>query len=463
MQPPQPRVPYCKTYEEIRLEEIQAESAAYYSYNAEDYSQGLADRSLNKYYSTPMSRQYANVVLNNTTTMTNNNRRVLQNSEIRRKIRVDPTTIIIKNEDNNVEDEDDEDKESMIPDKKKLKVDNINKNKKKKKKKWSNDDNDNDESNNELNFKILSLDEIRRRKISKTSLIQGVDDERLENVKSDLSKMFDEKRTPAENVISVVEDPGKTITNPLLIRMPDINFLPINRGIKRVLEKDDKGTTKIDDNKRRVKTKFNENYNNLVKVPPVRLRRSSPRRCLINITINESIVTKQDKDENKGEEIPTTVINDDNNLLLISDQTDLINKEINEIDDNVERNNENLTRRLDENLDVRVNSRDSNHSNNITGRKNEVEVRLCDSSTDEERMRIIDNDESNKTFDDYAESEKTKSVVIIDTITEEDSKASRLSCDSILNINDDEYLTLDTASDDILKDIDALLKDKPVL
>ncbi|XP_011309625.1 zinc finger CCCH domain-containing protein 11A isoform X2 [Fopius arisanus] len=31
------RVPYCKTYEEIRLEEIQAESAAYYSYTSSDY------------------------------------------------------------------------------------------------------------------------------------------------------------------------------------------------------------------------------------------------------------------------------------------------------------------------------------------------------------------------------------------------------------------------------------------
>lgn len=31
-------MPYCKTYEEIRLEEIQAESAAYYSYSAIDYA-----------------------------------------------------------------------------------------------------------------------------------------------------------------------------------------------------------------------------------------------------------------------------------------------------------------------------------------------------------------------------------------------------------------------------------------
>jgi len=30
----QPKVPYCKTYEQMRLEEIQAESAAYYSYEA---------------------------------------------------------------------------------------------------------------------------------------------------------------------------------------------------------------------------------------------------------------------------------------------------------------------------------------------------------------------------------------------------------------------------------------------
>lgn len=40
----------------------------------------------------------------------------------------------------------------------------------------------------------------------------------------------------------------------------------------------------------------------------------------------------------------------------------------------------------------------------------------------------------------------------------EDSKET---CDSLLNINEEDYLTLDMASDDILKDIDALLKEKP--
>lgn len=36
----QPKIPYCKTYEQMRLEEIQAESAAYYSYEA-DKDDGL--------------------------------------------------------------------------------------------------------------------------------------------------------------------------------------------------------------------------------------------------------------------------------------------------------------------------------------------------------------------------------------------------------------------------------------
>ncbi|XP_011698305.1 PREDICTED: zinc finger CCCH domain-containing protein 11A-like isoform X2 [Wasmannia auropunctata] len=41
----QPKVPYCKTYEQMRLEEIQAESAAYYSYEA-DNDDGLYQRQI---------------------------------------------------------------------------------------------------------------------------------------------------------------------------------------------------------------------------------------------------------------------------------------------------------------------------------------------------------------------------------------------------------------------------------
>ncbi|XP_071570069.1 uncharacterized protein [Temnothorax nylanderi] len=43
----QPKVPYCKTYEQMRLEEIQAESAAYYSYEAGN-DDGLYQRQMGK-------------------------------------------------------------------------------------------------------------------------------------------------------------------------------------------------------------------------------------------------------------------------------------------------------------------------------------------------------------------------------------------------------------------------------
>ncbi|KAI4490708.1 hypothetical protein M0804_003652 [Polistes exclamans] len=424
---PQPRVPYCKTYEEIRLEEIQAESAAYYSYNDED-SQGVAEHSLKKYCSR-MNNQYPpKVVFNNITT----NKRILATRGIRRKLRVDETTVGTienkKEEDNNHEED-----ESMMPEKKKMKL--INNNNKK------------DNNTNELNFTILSLEEIRKRKKHKT-LKQGV--ELLENVKSDLSKLFDE-RTPPPPTNDLSKNP--TETSLTILRISSDVTLPINRGVKRALEKD-KGTTESDENNRRVKAKLDDNNTErLTKVPPVRLRRS-PKRYLINIATNESVISKKQQQDI----IPTTIIND-NDLLLTSDQTSVrIDNKMNEIDADNERNKQNLTSRLDDSLDVRVKLRDHSTNNN-TGRKNEVEVRLCDSSTDEERMRIED---ESKTFNNYVENEQTKSV-LMDTITE-DSKASRLSCDSLLNINDDEYFTLlDTASDDILKDIDALLKDKPVL
>lgn len=420
---PQPRVPRCKTDEQIRLEEIQAESAAYYSYNDED-SQGVAEHYLGKYYSM-MNNPYPKVVFNNITT----SRRIVPTRGIRRKIRVDATTVRTietkKEEDNNREED-----ESMMPEKKKMKI--INNNNKK------------DNNTNELNFQVLSLEEIRRRKKHKT-LTQGV--ELLENVKSDLSKLFDQ-RTPPPPTNDLSKNPTETSLNVHIISNV---MLPINRGVKKVLEKD-RGTTESDENNRRVKAKLDDNnIERLTKVPPVRLRRSA-KRCLINIATNESVVSKQQQ-----QDIPTTIIND-NDLLLTSDQTSVrIDNKMNDIDADNESNKQNLTSRLDESLDIRVNLRD--HSINNTTRKNEVEVRLCDSSTDEERMILED---ESKTFNNYEENEKTKSV-LMDTITE-DSKASRLSCDSFINLNDDEYLALlDTASDDILKDIDALLKDKPVL
>ncbi|XP_015191704.1 PREDICTED: zinc finger CCCH domain-containing protein 11A-like [Polistes dominula] len=418
---PRQRVPYCKTYEEIRLEEIQAESAAYYSYNDEDDSQVVAKQPVGKYCSV-MNNQYPKVVYNKTTT----SKPVVLTQGIRRKIQADTSTIKIQNEEENNVEED----ESMMPEKKRRKV--VNNDKKK------------DNDTNELNFGILSLEEIRKRKKLKT-LEKGV--ELLENVKSNLSKLFDESTpppTPPTNDLS--ENPTKT-NDLTTLRISNVT-LTINRGVKGVLEKD-KRTIESDENNRRVKAKLdNNNTESFTKVPPVRLRRSS-KRHLNNITTNETVISKQ---QQQGI-IPTTIIND-NNLLLTSDQTSVLSDtKMNEMDVDNERIEQNLTERLDENLDVRVNMRD--HSNS---KRNEVEVRLCDSSTDEERMIIED---ESKTYNNYDENEQAKTVSM-DTIIE-DSKASRFSYDSLLNINEDEYLTLDTASDDILKDIDALLKDKPVL
>lgn len=51
----QPKVPYCKTYEQMRLEEIQAESAAYYSYEAGN-DDGLYQRQVGKMSKTGTNR-----------------------------------------------------------------------------------------------------------------------------------------------------------------------------------------------------------------------------------------------------------------------------------------------------------------------------------------------------------------------------------------------------------------------
>ncbi|XP_036139300.1 zinc finger CCCH domain-containing protein 11A isoform X2 [Monomorium pharaonis] len=53
----QPKVPYCKTYEQMRLEEIQAESAAYYSYEAGN-DDGLYQRQVGKTSKTGMTNRW---------------------------------------------------------------------------------------------------------------------------------------------------------------------------------------------------------------------------------------------------------------------------------------------------------------------------------------------------------------------------------------------------------------------
>ncbi|KAL2717900.1 hypothetical protein V1478_011776 [Vespula squamosa] len=388
---PQPRVPYCKTYEEIRLEEIQAESAAYYSYEADD-DRPVGEHSIRKVNS-PVTSQDTTGVANNKT------RRVIAATrDIRRKIRIDPRlieTIEISNKD-----------ESSLEKK-------------------------NKDDTNELNFQVLSLEEIRRRKRRKALMLQEV--EIFENVESDRSKRSKDEWTPTNDPS---KDPVKTLT---VIRASNVT-LP-TRGVKRFLEKDKEIIVESADEGRRVKSKLDDCNERVTNVPPVRLRRSPKRYStnVANVIPGQEILSKIFE-----KNIPDTCLPSD-----VNEQID------NEIERDDEGNRDIANSRLLENIDVRVNIREHREETlNNSARKNEVEVRLCDSSTDEERMGI---DEGTA----IQEQKETKSV-IMDTVTE-DSKASRLSCDSLLNINEDEYLMLDTASDDILKDIDALLKDKPVL
>ncbi|XP_031847037.1 zinc finger CCCH domain-containing protein 11A [Nomia melanderi] len=245
---PQPRVPYCKTYEEIRLEEIQAESAAYYSYQMEDH------------------------------------RGVVRPCE--------PA------------------KPPACP-------------------------RNGDKS---LNFEVLSLEEIRRRK------------RRREGVANSGSPRDTSTDTPTDT-------PRDT-----------------PRGVKRTLEECDSGRCKV-----------RGHGTVLTSAPPVKLRRS-PKR----ITSDE----KCRKDE--ACKPPENVEDGCTKVGL---------------------------QRLG--------------PEETTVAKRNVEVRLCDSSTDEDQS-LVETSEERKAG----------------------NQAKDVACDSLLSVNEEDYLTLDMASDDILKDIDALLKEK---
>nr|XP_034181616.1 zinc finger CCCH domain-containing protein 11A-like isoform X1 [Osmia lignaria] len=266
---PQPRVPYCKTYEEIRLEEIQAESAAYYSYQMEDCQTDVAgDKS---------------------------------------KARKTRRTCLQPN--NEVNDEN---------------------------------------TKKGLDFEVLTLEEIRRRK-------------RRKAMEENETKESDEKE---ESSSDFLKDAINT-----LAQLRDITSV---RGVKRPLEESEDDTD-------RCKVRCDTNRANFGNVPPVKLRRS-PKRF--------TSVAKNDSEEiNEGRKSPVDRLG---------------------------------------------------NSESSVARRKEVEIRLCDSSTDETLMKSEERDSGDI----------------------EEAKESMISCDSLLNVNEDEYLTLDMASDDILKDIDALLKEK---
>lgn len=312
---PQPRVPYCKTYEEIRLEEIQAESAAYYSYQAEDYQSDMSGGKI-KTCRTKRICLYPSVI--------------------------------------------------------------------------------NKDKNNEkgLDFEVLSLDEIRRRKTHKD----------LEKNLLEISRNTEVKRMESKSLINEKEE---LTTDYMKEAINTLTETISARGIKRRLEEDCE--EKKDTSRRKVNCNVDRTTFIVTSAPPVKLNRRSPRRFISldsdienRKSVNKTVKTSQEK--------------------------------------RIETNNVESIRNSPESTSVERLNSEQVCMNNRT-RKNEVEIRLCDSSTDEDQMPLEKNEEKKS----------------IGTFTVEDSKET---CDSLLNINEEDYLTLDMASDDILKDIDALLKEK---
>ncbi|XP_078036643.1 uncharacterized protein LOC144469777 isoform X2 [Augochlora pura] len=320
---PQPRVPYCKTYEEIRLEEIQAESAAYYSYQMED-QRGEATTAGGKV-------------------------------KIRRDRKVGPYS-------------------------------NTGKEK-------------NGEKGSNLDFRVLTLEEIRRRK-------------RRKSAQETESKSSAEEASAQERVgepLDFLKDTANTLAK--------LGEAGVQRGVKRCLRDsgDDDGEGEgdgdgrrdgdgdgdgdgHDDNAGRSKIRCNSTNSGFSgNAPPVKLRRS-PKR----------FVSFGEADAGETCRPPRA--------------TEAERKTSSPANSGLER----------------LNSSESTESASL-GKRNEVEIRLCDSSTDEDQSQLEVNEEKK---------------LLPGTI---DAKET---CDSLLNVNEEDYLTLDMASDDILKDIDALLKEK---
>ncbi|XP_026668434.1 zinc finger CCCH domain-containing protein 11A-like [Ceratina calcarata] len=288
---PQPRIPYCKTYEEIRLEEIQAESAAYYSYQVDDYNQSDAGGGKMK---------------------TRKTRRICLYPQLSKE----------------------------------------------------------NKGEKGMNFEVLSLEEIRRRK--RRNLFQEKDRSKNEE------KMKKESIERDENSGEFLKDAIKSLT--------ELRDTISTRGVKRSLDDCEEEDTA----RHKIRCTDRSYVGN---VPPVKLRRSPKKH---------SSFDGEDEEQRNMKEVTT--------LPEVQGKTDQLRRGS---------SSASVVR-----LDVT--------------RKNEVEIRLCDSSTDEDRKALEMNDERTQ-----------------DVKPRDDSKDT---CDSLAN--EEEYLTLDMASDDILKDIDALLKDK---
>lgn len=271
----QPKVPYCKTYEQMRLEEIQAESAAYYSYEAE------------------------------------NDTGLFPNPDIGKAKRI------------------------------------IGANR------WVNSPKT-EEPVKELNFKVLSLEEIRRRK---------------------------KERELAAKASTESSSPIETMRNTK------------KRSIEQCNEESSISPTK----KRRISSEFVKGSESVIKIPPVKLRRSLKSAIVRNIETRKDVTgTLDDQDDEMS----------------------------------------GCRKRLESHSDESTNA----------NRRSEVEIRLCDSSTNEEKTQT----QPEQAADDR------KSVA---TYTAEDIMNNALLAVGRPYANtEDEYLRLDTSSDDIMRDIEDLLK-----
>lgn len=278
----QPKVPYCKTYEQMRLEEIQAESAAYYSYEAGNDA-GLFRNQTD----IAKAKRIAN--------------RWVNSPKVEEPVK-------------------------------------------------------------ELDFKVLSLEEIRRRKKEK-------------------------------------ELAAKAPTNALVRTEPPSPIETTRSLKKRSIEQCDEESSVSPAKKRRTSSEFVKSSEPAIKTPPIKLRRSL-----------KSAITKETETESCKDTAGT----------MDGQQGD----------------------------EVSCRERLESHSNESinANRRSEVEVRLCDSSTNEEKTQT----QPEQATDDR------KSVATWHTI--EDIMSAALLAGQPYTNTEDEYLRLDTSSDDIMRDIDDLLK-----
>lgn len=285
----QPKVPYCKTYEQMRLEEIQAESAAYYSYEAGN-DDGLYQRQVGKSKTGAGAGAGTN--------------RWVSPSRIKK-----------------------------------------------------------DEPARELSFKVLSLEEIRQRK-----------KERELAALTDATPVSEPSSSPSEA-----------------------------KGVKRrSLEEQRDKETASPTKKCKVSSEFVRNDEPVVKVRPVKLRRS------LKSASSRETETQPCGDATVNERGPTEGRDDQTSC----------------------------RERLEGHGDESVNA----------NRRVDVEIRLCDSSTNEEKTQT----QLEQTTEDR------KSVA---TYTTEDiMNTALLDVGQPYTQTDEEYLRLDTSADDIMRDIEDLLK-----